>query len=211
MLSQRKVMIGAALALASVSVAWTMNSGEIWLKGRVYVGSAKAQLSNDAGVLAPTGITLGNSGITLNGTNGANDINLVDNLASAADFTESTNSYMNFTTTNGAEKVIFGRPFRGTLSTVAAAGSVQGDAGTIAAGSVWVTVTAADGTKGVTLPSGSSSTCVRVMSQVVGSVLKVYGLANDTVNGGSANAAYSQLGGTALDYCTSDGVAWFSY
>ena len=40
---------------------------------------------------------------------GDNKITLTDNLASALDITESTNSYLKFTTTNTGEKVVFGK------------------------------------------------------------------------------------------------------
>jgi hypothetical protein len=40
---------------------------------------------------------------------GDNKITLTDNLASALDITESTNSYLKFTTTNSGEKVVFGK------------------------------------------------------------------------------------------------------
>ena len=40
---------------------------------------------------------------------GVNKINLTDNLASALDITESTNSYLKFTTTNTGEKVVLGK------------------------------------------------------------------------------------------------------
>jgi len=40
---------------------------------------------------------------------GDNKITLTDNLASALDITESTNSYLKFTTTNSGEKVVLGK------------------------------------------------------------------------------------------------------
>ena len=40
---------------------------------------------------------------------GDNKITLTDNLASALDITESTNSYLKFTTTNSGEKIVFGK------------------------------------------------------------------------------------------------------
>lgn len=101
----------------------------------------------------------------------------------------------------------------GTLSTVAATGSTQADSVALGATAEFVTVTAADGTKGAQLPAGSGARRIRVMNQVIASVLKVYGnnSDNDTVNGGAADAAYSQAGGTSLIYATSDGTNWFTY
>jgi len=40
---------------------------------------------------------------------GDNKITLTDNLANALDITESSNSYLKFTTTNSGEKVVFGK------------------------------------------------------------------------------------------------------
>ena len=40
------------------------------------------------------------------GNTGLNKISLRDNLASALDITEGSNSYINFVTTDGAEKIV---------------------------------------------------------------------------------------------------------
>ncbi|MDP7620516.1 MAG: hypothetical protein QGH27_00975, partial [SAR324 cluster bacterium] len=47
--------------------------------------------------------------IVLKGGTGENTVALVDNLANALDFTESSNSYMNFDTTNSGEKIVFSK------------------------------------------------------------------------------------------------------
>ena len=47
--------------------------------------------------------------IVLKGGTGENTFALVDNLANALDFTESSNSYMNFVTTNSVEKIVFSK------------------------------------------------------------------------------------------------------
>jgi hypothetical protein len=56
-----------------------------------------------------TSATTFGAGITFSGATGANDVNLTDNLASALDITESTNSYLNFVTTNSGEKCVFSK------------------------------------------------------------------------------------------------------
>ncbi len=103
----------------------------------------------------------------------------------------------------------------GILSTVAAAGTNQATATALAASADWVTVTAANGTTAITLPTGAVADCVRVMSQVIleTSVLNVFGhnSDNDTINGGAADAVYAQKPGTSLVYCTADGTNWFTY
>ena len=50
-------------------------------------------------------ITIDASTIDFNGTTGNNKLELTDNLASALDVTESSNSYMKFVTTNSAESI----------------------------------------------------------------------------------------------------------
>lgn len=101
----------------------------------------------------------------------------------------------------------------GTLSTVAAAGTNQATATSLGVAADWVTVTAADGTRGATLPTGSVARCVRVMNRVNASVLNMYGDngENDTINGGAADAVFAQAGGTSLVYCTSNGTDWLTY
>jgi hypothetical protein len=59
-----------------------------------------------------TSATSFGAGITFSGATGTNDVNLTDNLASAMDITESTNSYLNFVTTNSAEACVFSKDVR---------------------------------------------------------------------------------------------------
>ncbi len=103
----------------------------------------------------------------------------------------------------------------GMLATAAAAGTNQATATALTAGSDFYTITAADGAKGITLTQAAAGTCFRVMSQVTGATntLLVYGhnSDNDTINGAAADAAYVQMAGTSLTYCTADGTAWFTY
>lgn len=102
-------------------------------------------------------------------------------------------------------------------ATVAAAGTNQatGTALTSVNINAGVTVTGANGTKAITLPTGSDIGCINIMSQTTGAtnVLNVYGhnSDNDTINGAAADAVYVQMAGTSLTYCTTNGVAWFTY
>lgn len=76
----------------------------------------------------------------------------------------------------------------GDVGTLAATGSAQTDAAAITAD---VTrVTGADGTKGVILPAVGSG--YYVIGNAVASILKVYPPSGGAINGGSANAAFSQ-------------------
>ncbi len=152
--------------------------------------------------------------------NGSNRLVIPDNSATALRFDQGGNNYLVFDTTNGGELVTHQKPIRGTIATpVAAAGNAITNCGAIPAGTVWIHITGNDDTKGVCLPTTTSvTTCVQVMAEtpstlIAVNALKVYGAeadTNPTVNGGAADAAYLQPGGTSLTYCNS-GVAWTSY
>lgn len=138
----------------------------------------------------------------------------VPSASSDGDMTVATGSVMRLHA--GASGRWAAARFGCTRETAAAAGSTQADATALSATSDCHSVTGADGTKGVTLPqtaTGGSFYCHSIMSQVVGSNLKVYGhnSDNDTINGGAADAVYVQLGGTTIDYCTTNGTDWTTY
>lgn len=101
----------------------------------------------------------------------------------------------------------------GTTGTAAAAGTNQATATALTAGTDFWNITGCDGTKGVTLTQGL--TCLRIMAadSTVTNTCKVYGhnSDNDTINGGAADAAYVQIAGSSLVYCTADATAWFTY
>ena len=87
---------GTFAALTSTSI--NVSDGNITNAGNINCDS----ISADA---AATGLN-----IIFDGTDtGDNKITLTDNLASALDITESTNSYLKFTTTNSGEKIVFGK------------------------------------------------------------------------------------------------------
>lgn len=96
-------VIGANSAAAGTFAALTATSidvsdGNITNAGDINCDSISA---DDVG----TGLN-----IIFDGTDtGDNKITLTDNLASALDITESTNSYLKFTTTNSGEKIVFGK------------------------------------------------------------------------------------------------------
>jgi hypothetical protein len=88
-----KILVGAAVAvLAAMAIAWTQNSSEIWLRGPVYLGSTKTQISNAAGTLSFSASTSVETGITAFATGGqasatqlSSDISIVTTCATAAD------------------------------------------------------------------------------------------------------------------------------
>jgi hypothetical protein len=104
---------------------------------------------------------------------------------------------------------------RGLAATVAAAGTNQatGTALTSVNMNAVVNVTGADGTVGITLPTGALSGCIEVFSSAITSALKVYGhnSDDDTIAGGAADAVFAQTARTKVRYCTVDGIAWLTY
>lgn len=76
-----------------------------------------------------------------------------------------------------------------------------------------VSVTGADGTKGVTLPSGANPTCLRIHNIVSNQVLVVDGnnSDDDTIDGGSADGTQNIGASASVLYCTTNGTAWVTY
>jgi len=62
--------------------------------------------------------------VNFNGNTGTNKISLTDNLASALDITESSNSYIKFVTTNSSEQIVFGKNSTFASTTIADLGTV---------------------------------------------------------------------------------------
>ena len=90
--------IGATTAAAGTFTSISASDGNITNVGDINCDSISA---DDAA----TGLN-----VIFDGTDtGDNKITLTDNLASALDITESTNSYLKFTTTNSGEKIVFGK------------------------------------------------------------------------------------------------------
>jgi len=99
---------GTFAALTSTSI--NVSDGNITNAGDINCDSISA---DDAA----TGLN-----VIFDGTDtGDNKITLTDNLASALDITESTNSYLKFTTTNSGEKVVIGKDLDISGTTTAAA------------------------------------------------------------------------------------------
>ncbi len=90
--------IGATTAAAGTFTSISASDGNITNVGDINCDSISA---DDAA----TGLN-----VIFDGTDtGDNKITLTDNLASALDITESSNSYLKFTTTNSGEKVVLGK------------------------------------------------------------------------------------------------------
>lgn len=91
------------------------------------------------------------------------------------------------------------------VATLAAAGSVQGDAAAIAAQVTFVT--ASDGAKGVALPTAVEGD-MRIVYNTVAAALKVYPNSSDDINDGSANAAIVLPAKQAGIFIAVDGTTW---
>ncbi len=86
----KKYSLLAVLLVAIGALAWTQNSTEIWLKGPVYLGTAKTQLSTVTGTInvtqgITTGITAFAGGGAASATALTTDNNVVSTCATAAD------------------------------------------------------------------------------------------------------------------------------
>lgn len=92
-------------------------------------------------------------------------------------------------------------------ATVAAAGSAQGDA-TALSGAILYYETAADGTKGVKLPTPSAGQIVLVYTTVAANGLKVYPASGGAINGGSADAAITMEGKTLAIFIATSATNW---
>ncbi len=102
--------VGATTPAAGTFTSINVSDGNITNAGDINCDSISA---DDAA----TGLN-----VIFDGTDtGDNKITLTDNLASALDITESTNSYLKFTTTNSGEKVVIGKALDISGATTAAA------------------------------------------------------------------------------------------
>jgi len=102
--------VGATTPAAGTFTSINVSDGNITNAGDINCDSISA---DDAA----TGLN-----VIFDGTDtGDNKITLTDNLASALDITESTNSYLKFTTTDSGEKVVIGKALDISGATTAAA------------------------------------------------------------------------------------------
>lgn len=158
--------------------------------------SQKIGFFNATPVIQPTNTTdlrtaLINLGLVATG--GANPLN----LNGGALTTTGAASLTGGVTTAGA--------FKFEVATVAAAGSLQGDAGAIAKTVTYVT--AADGTKGVVLPTAAAG-LVYVVYNKDANILKLYPGSSDSINNQSANAAILVPGWSVAVCVATDATIW---
>jgi hypothetical protein len=89
------------------------------------------------------------------------------------------------------------------FETVAAAGTVQGDAAALSGTKFFHRVTGANGTVGVILPAAAAADVgeVHTILNTTAGVLKVYPASGGTINGAAADAAFSALTGIKPIVC----------
>lgn len=100
----------------------------------------------------------------------------------------------------------------GDVQVLAAAGSVQGDAGaiTVKSGGL-VHVTGADATKGVVLPAAAAGLIVDLKNDdVANAVLKVYPASGDAINALAGDAAISLAAKVSARFRAIDATTWFT-
>lgn len=94
-------------------------------------------------------------------------------------------------------------------ATLAAAGSVQGDAALVAAG--FTLVTGADATKGVKLPLASPGLRVEIKnSDAANAILKIWPNTSDAINALGANNSFSIAAKTSVTLVAYDATTWYS-
>jgi hypothetical protein len=98
----------------------------------------------------------------------------------------------------------------GPVTTVAAAGSTNADAAAIAAATYICVVTAADGTKGVILPTMVDGQTIKVKNNA-GSILKIYPFSGAAINGLTATTgALSMAANTIADFTRTSSTQVYS-
>lgn len=98
-----------------------------------------------------------------------------------------------------------------SVEELAAAGSAQGDAGTMAATTTFCHATGADGTKGIKLPAAAAGRAVIVKnSDAANAILKVYPATGDAINAIAANSALSMAAKTSALFVAIDATTWFT-
>lgn len=103
----------------------------------------------------------------------------------------------------------FSTMFAVPSATVAAAGSVQGDAAAVATG--FTLVTAADAIKGVILPAAVAGlVCIIKNADAANAILKIYPATGDAINAIAANSALSIAAKTSVILVAYDATTWYS-
>jgi hypothetical protein len=146
---------GTFAALTSTSIS--VSDGNITNVGDINCDSISADV-------AATGLN-----VIFDGTNtGDNKITLTDNLANALDITESTNSYLKFTTTNSGEKVVISKDLDISGTTTAAAVTAAAVTGTDVLASLTLGYKVGSGG---TVPQATNKTTAVTLNKINGEIV----------------------------------------
>jgi hypothetical protein len=158
--------------------------------------------------------------ITVTAALGANTVNFAVVTMAAGDqgIIDSDGKYTGVNSAGQALTQITGGPTvtQTPGASTAAAGSTTSDAGVLpAATSAVYPTTAADGTKGVRVSASDKVTgrMLFIGNGVSNTILKVYAPSGGTINGGSADAAFSSVSGKGVIICclSSSGNTWLAW
>lgn len=110
-------------------------------------------------------------------------------------------------------KTMSGNDDRCAVQALAAAGNSQGTSGIVTAVSgALIHATAADGTKGIVLPTAAAGKWYAVKnSDAANAVLKVYPASGDAINAIAADSAISMAAKTAAIFIALDATTWFTF
>ena len=149
---------------------------------------------------------LNSTTVTFTGATGGNSIVLPDNLAQAVLIKDAaSNVYATVVSTTGALEWVFGQPIGLTTGTLAAAGTSSSGQGQIV--NQVTTVTAANGTKAVKLPSPAAFGFCVVINTVTTALLPVCQNASENIDG---VAGPLNIPGGTRSIFWSDGTNWWS-
>lgn len=94
-----------------------------------------------------------------------------------------------------------GQTLAGSLETVAGAGTTVADAAQLSATKIVHQITGANGTVGWKMSASMPTNSVQILLNTTAGVAKIYAESGGTVNGGSADAAFSALTGVKPIIC----------
>lgn len=171
--------------------------------GATGVGGAASVTGGAGGATSGTGgaVTIaGGAGTNGNASGGAVTINGGAKNGSGSDGAITIGG-------SNTASITLGKMPRIPTATVAAAGSVQGDAAAVVEG--FTLVSAADATKGVILPSAVAGMQV-IIKNGAAAVLKIYPNTSDAINAIAANSALSIASLTSVLLVAYDATTWYS-
>lgn len=183
------------------------NAGNQTIAGTLAVTGATTLTGNvtHSGTLAVTGALTASSTAAITGAVTASSTLAVTGAVTASSTMAVTGA---ITATGGVVGTLTGNQLMPS-ATVAAAGSIQGDATAFVAG--FTLVTAADATKGAQLPAAAAGKiCIVKNADAANAVLKIWPATGDGINAVAVNSAYSMAANTCSMFIAYDATTWYS-